>query len=175
MSERITLAQRAEFGLPVVATGANAEPRKALVASKPRKARTVRPKPPTEHEEQVLLIQWRDKMKQSIPELEMLFAIPNGAKLPYGRNKKGQRFSKEATRLLAEGMQPGVPDICMAYPCNGAAGLYVELKRAQKSLSRVSDEQWKWIDRLRHFGYRVEICYGWEAARDVILNYLEGK
>lgn len=175
MSKRITLAQRAEFGLPVVAIGANAEPQKPLAASKPRKARTAKPKPPTEHEEQVLLFQWKQEYERKDARLGLLFAIPNGAKLPYGKNRKGQRFSKEALRLLAEGMQPGVPDICMAYPCNGAAGLYVELKRAQKSLSRVSDEQWKWIDRLRHFGYRAEICYGWEAARDVILNYLEGK
>lgn len=29
--------------------------------------------------------------------------------------------------------------------------------------------------KMFNAGYRVEICYGWEAARDVILDYLGEK
>jgi len=129
-------------------------------------------KPPTEHQEQVALFQWLGELEGAMPELAMVFPIPNGAKLPFGRNKNGKRFSREAMKLKAEGLKNGVPDIFAAIPRGTFHGLFIEMKRAKKSLSRVSPEQLDMKTALEGMGYRVEICYGWEAARDVILDYL---
>lgn len=38
--------------------------------------------------------------------------------------------------------------------------------------NRPTDEQRAWISALQEQGHRVEVCYGFEAARDVILDYL---
>ncbi len=132
-------------------------------------------KPPTEHQEQVALFQWLGELEGAMPELAMVFPIPNGAKLPFGRNKNGKRFSREAMKLKAEGLKNGVPDIFAAIPRGTFHGLFIEMKRAKKSLSRVSPEQLDMKTALDGMGYRVEICYGWEAARDVILDYLGEK
>lgn len=129
-------------------------------------------KPPTEHQEQAALFRWLGETEGTIPELAMVFPIPNGAKLPFGRNKNGKRFSREAMKLKAEGLKSGVPDIFAAIPRGEIHGLFIEMKRAKKSLSRVSPEQLDMKTALEAMGYRVEICYGWEAARDVILNHL---
>lgn len=145
---------------------------KSAQAAKARKRRAS-PASPTEHQEQVELFRWAKQHEGKIQELRFLFAIPNGAKLPYGRDRKGQRFSREAVRLLEEGLKPGVPDIMLAFPFRGFSGLFIELKRAKKSLSKVSGDQQAWIDALAANGYRVEICYGAEAAKAAILDYLE--
>ena len=138
-----------------------------------KRARAAQPKPPTEHAEQSALIQWAQLHKRQYPELELLLAIPNGAKLPYGRNRNGQRFSREAMKLKAEGLKNGTPDLFLAYPKGNSGGLFIEMKRAKKSLSAVSHDQAAMIERLRAVGYRAEVCYGWEAALDVLLSYLE--
>jgi hypothetical protein len=32
-----------------------------------------------------------------------------------------------------------------------------------------------WMSELTEQGYAVHLCYGWEAARDVLVAYLEGE
>ena len=39
---------------------------------------------------------------------------------------------------------------------------------------RLTEEQKEMIPKLRKQGYRVEVCFGMEAARDVLIRYLEG-
>lgn len=64
---------------------------------------------PTEHTEQKALFVLARMYIPRIPELELLHAIPNGAKLPYTFNAKGKRVSKQARILLDEGLKSGVP------------------------------------------------------------------
>lgn len=158
MSERITLA----------------EYRTTTATPRGKKPTTKRPAAPTEHAEQAALIAWARTNEARYPQLTLLLAIPNGAKLPYGKRKDGSRFSREAMKLKAEGLKNGTPDLFLACPKPGSAGLFIEMKRARKSLSRTSDDQKAMIERLRAVGYRAEVCYGWEAARDVLLSYLGG-
>lgn len=172
IAETAFAAQSSRVAAPDAAKVGNG---KAEVSQKPKKRKPAAPKPPTEHQEQAELFRWSRSQIKTIPALRMLFAIPNGAKLPYGKNRNGQRFSKEAMKLKKEGLEPGVPDTFLAYPAAGKYGLFIEMKRAKKSLSTTSPEQLAWHSALSAMGYRVEVCYGWEAARDVILNYLEGK
>jgi len=123
----------------------------------------------SEHDEQAVLTTWAAVKARSVPELALLHAIPNGAKLPWRKNAKGQRYSPEAMRLKEEGLKPGVPDLCLPVARNGYHGLYIELKfRSNKP----SQEQEWWLDRLAEQGFLAIACWGFEEAREAISEYL---
>lgn len=118
---------------------------------------------PSPHEdvEQTSLFIWAAYNTGKWPELELMYHIPNG----------GSRNKAEAARLQAQGVRPGVPDICMPVARNGHHGLYIELKR-QKG-GRLTEKQKEWIDALLRQGYFACRCDGWEAASLIITQYLE--
>ena len=60
---------------------------------------------PSEHSQQAALFCWAAQHVGSIPELALLFAIPNG----------GKRDKITGARMRAEGVKPGVPDIFWAF------------------------------------------------------------
>lgn len=95
------------------------------------------------------------------PLLKLMYATPNG----------GLRSKAVAGKLKAEGVKPGVPDICLPVARGGHHGLYIELKRDKTG--RVSVEQRAWIDALREQGYRAEVALGWARAADILQQYLE--
>ena len=114
---------------------------------------------PSEHLEQVTLIQWYDA---TYPD-KALFAIPNG----------GKRHPKVALEMKREGVRPGVPDLMLPIPAGGCYGLFIEMKR-QKG-GRTSAEQKKWLQRLNASGYRAVVCAGFEAAKAEIEAYLAAR
>jgi hypothetical protein len=113
-----------------------------------------------EHCEQVELFKWRERNLDRLPDLEMMYAIPNAG-------AGGQRG--QAGKMKAEGVMAGVPDINLDVPRDGYHGLRIELKVAGR---RPSPEQRAWIERYNRRGYRAIVCVGWEAARDEIESYL---
>lgn len=113
----------------------------------------------TESEEQILVMQWAELMKGKYPELEALHHIPNG----------GKRNIVTAVRMKKEGVKKGVPDLCLPVPRKGYHGLYIEMKRLK---GKTSKEQDWWIEFLTKEGYAVEVCRGFEQAKDVIIYYL---
>lgn len=118
----------------------------------------------TEHEHQAALFKWASMNKYKHPELDLMFAIPNG----------GARHIAVAKKLKAEGVKAGVPDIFLPVPRENtrysvAYGLFIEMK---KPGGKIGKRQMPWIDALYKQGYACEICYGWEEAKDVIINYL---
>lgn len=115
---------------------------------------------PTEEQEQAAVFEWATIMAYQMPELRLLFHVPNGAYRPIAT----------AAKLKAAGVKAGVPDLCLPVARSGYHGLYIELKR--KKNGRVSDAQSSWIDELRHQGYRAEICHGADEACDVLMSYL---
>ena len=115
---------------------------------------------PTESQEQKALFDWWRAYARNTP-LVMLH-IPNG----------GARNAITGSRMKAEGVTAGVPDILLAVPRQGCHGLWIELKRRKGG--RVSEAQEHVMARLRQAGYRVEVCKGWWEAREVIENYLTG-
>lgn len=125
-----------------------------------------------EDDEQEALFIWARKWEGRIPVLRLLHMIPNGARTPSSYNQAGKRTSKEGAKLVRMGLKRGVPDVSLPVPTGIFHGCYVELKRRIQSKSTTSDEQKTWIADLRANGYRAEIVYGWEQARDVILDYL---
>lgn len=120
----------------------------------------VEPTPQSEHEHQVALFAWAEGATDRWPELALMFAIANG----------GKRGSGEAGKLKAEGVKRGVPDLCLPVPRSVWHGLYVELKRVG---GKPDERQLEWRAQLRAQGYRSEIVEGWQAARDLIVRYLE--
>lgn len=115
-----------------------------------------------EHHNQAALFQWSDRQKDKHPELSLMYAIPNAAR----------RTPRQGAWMKAEGMKSGVPDICLPVPSGDWHGLYIELKVGK---NKPTIKQRIWIEALKTVGYRVEVCYGWEAARGVILGYLSQK
>ena len=82
----------------------------------------------SEHSEQSAIIDWAKKMAYTYPELSLLFAIPNGASLSAHTDRRGRRFSPQASKLKAEGLRAGVPDLCLPVARQGFHGMFIELK-----------------------------------------------
>ena len=119
--------------------------------------------PPHEHVEQVQLFRWAAWQSGKYPELNLMHAIPNG----------GQRNSKTAADLKAEGVKAGVCDIFLPVSRCGKHGLYIEMKRIKGG--RLSLKQKEFIAEVKAQGYAAVVCYGFEQARDVLLSYLNDK
>jgi hypothetical protein len=115
---------------------------------------------PLESGEQQALFQWARLMEGRIPELRLMYHIPNG----------GLRNKPEAVRLTAEGVRRGVPDICLPVARKGYNCLYIELKRRKGG--KVSLDQKERIDALNAQGNKAVICYGFDEARAEIEGYL---
>ena len=139
--------------------------------AKPPKKRGGTPKfpPPTEKLEQRALFRWAMYAAITRPELHDLFAIPNAGGYVGGYANNMQRV--QAMKL--EGVRAGVPDICLPHARGIYHALYIELKRVGATASAVSDRQTDWHTRLAKAGNKVAVCLGWEAARDVVLLYIE--
>lgn len=82
--------------------------------------------------------------------------------------------------LKSMGVSAGYWDYDVYLPIldvNGRVGSYelikVEMKRARKSLSRVSEEQKEWGKVYEKAGIRCKVCWGAEDAADYIENLYE--
>jgi hypothetical protein len=123
---------------------------------KPRKAYT-----PLEHDEQVALIKWLRAKKI------FHFSIPNSSALSsLNRNTA----IKVGSVLKSEGLIKGASDLVVMLPHKV---LFIELKRASKSFSTVSEEQIVFINKVNHFDYAVgQVCYGAKEAVKFIESYI---
>ena len=109
--------------------------------------------------EQAALFDWAAIQAGNMPELRLLFHVPNG----------GLRSKSEAARMKHEGVKAGVPDLFLPVARGTWHGLFIEMKAAG---GRPTAEQKAWIADLKAQGYRAEVCVGWEAAADLLKKYL---
>lgn len=109
--------------------------------------------------EQALLFRWADLNRGRLPELALMFHIPNG----------GTRNTVEAAHLKRQGVKPGVPDIFIPAARGRYHGMFIEMKADR---GRVSDAQKEWLTRLNDYGYHAVVCWGFEDARAEIETYL---
>lgn len=116
---------------------------------------------PSEEQEQEAVIQWAEASKAAHSELALLHHIANG----------GFRTKRTAAMLKRLGVKPGVPDLFLPVPRNGAHGLFIEMKRIKGG--RLSPYQEEWIRQLTRQGYTCAVCAGAEAAIGVIRGYLD--
>lgn len=113
----------------------------------------------SEDSHQTALYCWRALTVGTMPELKWLHAIPNG----------GYRDPKTAGKLKATGVRRGIWDNFLPVPTEDWSGLYIELKVGKNKLT-VEQEEFR--NDLRHW-YQFKVCYGWEDARDRVVEYLK--
>lgn len=120
-----------------------------------------------EKSEQTRLFTWASIARSQYPQLKWLHAIPNA----------------NSHRQVAEGVRAGVADVFLPYSAPKLPyeseiwyhGLYIELKlikRLKEKNGGLSSEQIRFGEDMKEAGYQWYCCYGWEAARDKILEYL---
>jgi hypothetical protein len=112
----------------------------------------------------IALMQWCALEIKNYPQLRWLTHIPNG----------GARDIREGAKFKAMGVKRGFPDYFLAYPKYGAqhyCGIMIEMKVGS---NKASEEQLEWLAYLNEAGYKAIVCYGWEEARDCIMEYLNG-
>jgi len=125
----------------------------------------------SEHEHQARLIQEVRAHQEQYPLLKLLFAIPNG----------GLRHPSVAKALAAEGVLAGVPDLWLPVaaierdiPWPIASRLMNALAIEMKIVGNTPTKAQVSFHRLlRENGVRVEVCYSWHAAWNVICDYLD--
>ena len=71
--------------------------------------------------------------------------------------------------LKKEGVVPGIPDIMIASANGSYHGLFIEMKTES---GMMSESQLKIKEKLESDGYKVEVCRGWDAARQITESYL---
>lgn len=109
---------------------------------------------PLEDTEGKLLIRWVRFQEIKYPELRTFYRIPNEA------------FKRRV------GVKKGMPDYCLPVARGRYNNLFIELKRLDGGI--VSADQKETHGILRHYNGCVMIANGWESARDLILQYLNG-
>lgn len=113
----------------------------------------------SEHHEQAALFEIARLHEAQYPDLELLFAIPNG----------GHRNIVTAAKMKREGVKRGVLDICLPVPKGKYHGFYGEMKVGRNKPT--TEQQW-WITQLSALGYRVELAYSAEEMFELIVEYL---
>ena len=106
----------------------------------------------SEHIEQVCLVNW---FRFQYPK-KLIFALPNG----------GGRNIVTASKLKAEGVVSGVPDLFVP-----EWNLWLEMKKNKQA--RLSKNQEKIIKHLESIGHYVIIGYGFDDARKKIMDFCE--
>ncbi len=114
----------------------------------------------SEHDEQVALFEWAAwQVNLGVEPLKWLFAIPNG----------GLRNKVTASKLKAEGVKAGVPDVMLPFPSQNYNGLFIEMKFGN---NKPTPKQIEWLEWLNGMNYKAKIAYGFEEAKQIIENYL---
>ena len=112
---------------------------------------------PLEYHECVTFAQYLSKL-QDQGKLVMFSHIPEMHTMSHAQRAKN----------VAQGFHSGMPDYVIIL--NNNKTLWIEMKR--KSGSSTSDEQYKWQSALNDAGCISEICYGAQAAIDVVKDNL---
>ncbi|MDE1971419.1 MAG: VRR-NUC domain-containing protein [Patescibacteria group bacterium] len=81
----------------------------------------------------------------------------------------GKRSAREGQKFKDMGTQAGFPDFHVYVPRNGFHGLFIELK-SKKGV--VSACQKIVLARLESFGYKTAVCYGFDEAKLVLIDYM---
>lgn len=82
-----------------------------------------------------------------------------------------RRCSVQQGRTLKRmGVKKGVADFFLAFPTNHEHGLWIELKAGK---NKPTKEQEEFLNRKYDRGYAISCDYGFEEAKETILDYLK--
>jgi hypothetical protein len=84
---------------------------------------------------------------------------------------EGKRSYKNASRMKAEGLKKGMPDLGIFYPTPRHHGMFIELKSPK---GKLTEDQCNMMELLASKGYYC--CASWtlESAQDEVRKYLNG-
>lgn len=114
----------------------------------------------SETTEQINLMEWIRREAEHDKRLKLAFHPENERKCSVSEGEK--------RKLM--GVQSGVPDIVIPYPCGAHHGLFIELKYNK---GRISTEQEEFLSEMMTRGYYGCVCYSKETAQEVIREYLK--
>lgn len=112
----------------------------------------------SETTEQINLFNWALRNLDVMPELELMYHVPN----------EGKRTNGDI--LKAAGMKAGVPDVVLPVARKDFHGLYLEMKFGK---NKTTKDQERFMELLRQQKYKTVVCYGFEEARKEIRAYLQ--
>ena len=115
----------------------------------------MKPSTPLEHQIQKAFFQWWEAKYGNL----LCWATPNG----------GYRNIVTATKLKAEGVRAGVPDVFLAIPVGDYHGLFMEFKRAK---GKLQPNQELYLALLSQVGYKTAVVRSVEEAIDTVEAYL---
>lgn len=122
-----------------------------------------------ESDEQIKFFAWTSYQRHGDGLLrDYVYSVPNA--LPRG----GKSAMLQMLQLKREGLTKGTPDIECAIAVKPYTGLHIEMKKPKGVPSDVSEEQHKQMKMLTRCGRRCVVAYGFDEARDALLNYLKG-
>lgn len=129
---------------------------------------------PTEHQEQKVYVEW---FKTQFPKYEeAIFSNPNGMHIS-GDSSKGLSkktvIAAKMRKYKKEGFKKGVSDIQIPIPRGGYHGLWVEMKRSDKTAKDLSEEQMRHIILMRNLGHKAEWAAGAEEAIRITKEYMD--
>jgi len=122
-----------------------------------------KPRKQEEDKEQEAIFQWVRLFSHQMPELSLLFAIPNG----------GHRNAWIGAALKRQGVKAGVPDMMLPVSRGGYHGLFIELKKG--SGGQIKNQQKLFIAAVKEQNYLAVVAYGEKEATQILKEYLEGK
>jgi hypothetical protein len=104
-------------------------------------------------------IQW---LKLQYPSLyAVTAAFPN----------QGKRSYANASRMKAEGLKKGMPDVVIFHPEKLYHGMFIEFKSGK---GKLSPEQSQMIELLTHRDYYCCVCRNLEEAIQEVMRYFNG-
>jgi len=112
-----------------------------------------------EHYDQAEVVSWATALTPVCPDLGLLFAVPNGARM--------QPWT--VAKAKAEGLRAGVPDLVLPVPRHPYHGLFLEMKAPGKYPT--SEQRW-WRDALQAHAYCWQLCRSGSAGIDTLCTYL---
>ena len=113
-----------------------------------------------EHQIQKNLITLVKHAEYQFPELSLLYAIPNG----------GHRHIATASKMKAEGVRAGIPDLCLPIARGEHNALYIEMKTMK---GRVQPSQTEMMAALEEAGNKCIVCRTAGDAFNELVAYLE--
>jgi hypothetical protein len=108
-----------------------------------------------EHNIQIACVNW---FRYQYPKY-LIYAIPNG----------GQRNVIVASKLKAEGVLSGVPDLHIPIAKKGYHGLYIEMKAGK---NKPTVNQIEIMEKLTNEGYLCKVCYCFDEFEKIVNDYL---
>ncbi|CAI8806629.1 VRR-NUC domain-containing protein [Pseudomonas sp. IT-P74] len=134
-----------------------------MTPAKPRlfKERPVRAKSvDREGQEQAALMRELELRYPAV--FELIYHVPNG----------GHRVKAVASKLKAQGVKAGIPDLVLTMARGGFFGLYIEFKATPPNDAAISPSQHERIRKLNEQGYLAVVCRGHFDAMEQIRAYL---